>query len=100
MSVRIGSFRSALIFPRIRMPSLRPGPRKELTEERFALSYDALKTYGTPASIAIHEVFSAILRACASDSITHGPAIKKSGFSAPRQRGPKEIVWVATIRVI
>jgi len=33
--------------------------------------------YGTPASEAIVAIRSAVIRACDSDSITHGPAIKK-----------------------
>src|SRR5262245_15703472 len=81
MSVRIESPKSDLIFPRIRSPSCSPGPRYEFTEERFALSYEALKTNGTPASSAILATRSAINRACASLSITHGPAIKNSGLS-------------------
>ena len=36
-----------------RTPSARPGPRNDSSEVRFALSKDALKTYGTPARRAI-----------------------------------------------
>src|SRR5258707_35031 len=82
MSVKIVSFKSSLILPRIRNPSFSPGPRNAFTEERFALSNEALKTYGTPASAAIVATRSAIIRACPSDSITHGPAIRNKGFSA------------------
>src|SRR5215471_9451464 len=81
MSVRIVSFNSALILARMRNPSVKPGPRNDLTEERFALSYDALKMYGAPASAAILATRSAIIRAWASLSITHGPAIRNSGRS-------------------
>jgi hypothetical protein len=52
-----------------------------LTDDRFALSYDALKTSGTPAFSAIFATRSAIIRVCVSLSITHGPAIKNSGSS-------------------
>src|SRR5882762_2020596 len=83
MSVKIVSFKSSLILPRIRNPSFSPGPRNAFTEERFALSNEALKTYGTPASAAIVATRSAIIRACPSDSITHGPAIRKSELPAP-----------------
>src|SRR5277367_1389023 len=47
--------------------------------------------YGTPASAAIFATRSAILRACDSDSITQGPAIKNSGFPPPRRKVPKDI---------
>src|SRR5215470_7896499 len=47
--------------------------------------------YGTPASAAIRDTFSAIIRACASDSITHGPAIKNRGQPAPRRKDPRLI---------
>src|SRR5216684_5388006 len=91
MSVRIGSFRSDLIFPRILKPSFRPGPRNDLTEDRLALSYEALKMYGTPASAAILATFSAIVRACTSLSITHGPAIRNRGLLPPRRKEPRLI---------
>src|ERR1700741_4694436 len=90
MSVQIGSFKSVLIFPRIRKPSFNPGPRNEFTEDRFALSNEALNTYGTPASAAIFSTRSAIIRACVSDSITHGPAIRKRDLP-PRGTDPAEI---------
>src|ERR1700722_11742255 len=90
MSVKIGSRKSALIFPRIRKPSFNPGPRNEFTDDRFALSNDALNTYGTPASAAIFATRSAIIRACASDSITHGPASKNRDLPS-RRSGPREI---------
>src|ERR1700746_3046812 len=90
MSVKIGSFKSALIFPRIRRPSCNPGPRNEFTDDRFALSNDALNTYGRPASAAIFATRSAIIRACVSDSITHAPAIRKRDLP-PRRTGPAEI---------
>src|SRR5580693_2075230 len=97
MSVKIGSFNSALIFPRIRKPSAGPGPRNAFTEDRLALSYEALKMYGTPASAAIFAILSAIIHACASLSITHGPAIRNSGFPAPRRNVPSAISRVELI---
>src|ERR1700739_103848 len=90
MSVKIVSFKSALILPRIRKPSFNPGPRNEFTDDRFALSNDALNTYGTCASAAIFATRSAIIRACVSDSITQGPAIRKRD-SPPRRTGPADI---------
>src|SRR6266850_4138834 len=98
MSVSIGSFSSDLIFPRIRKPSFKPGPRKAFTEDRLALSYEALKMYGTPASPAILASFSAIIRACVSLSITHGPAIRNSGFPPPRRKEPRQISLPAVMR--
>src|SRR5579885_3194081 len=91
MSVRIGNFSCDLIFARIRSPSVKPGPRNDFTDERFALSYDALKIYGTPASAAARAAHSAIFIACASDSITHGPAIRNSGWPAPSRTSPTQI---------
>src|SRR6266481_5664505 len=100
MSVRIGSFRSALILPRIRSPSFRPGPRTPFADERFALSYDALKIKGMPASPATRATCSAIFLACASLSITHGPAIRNSGFAPPRRSEPTAISRVLSMRSI
>jgi len=64
----------------------------------LALSYEALKMYGTPASAAIFATFSAIIRACVSLSITHGPAIKNSGFPPPRRKEPRQISLPAVMR--
>src|SRR5215472_14263953 len=69
---------SSLTFVRMRRPSLTPGPRKLLIEVRLALSYEALKTYGSLSLAATAPMAWAILRAWASLSITHGPAIRKS----------------------
>src|SRR5260370_40592675 len=46
---------------------------------------------GTTASAAILATFSAIVRACASLSITHGPAIRKRGLPPPRRNEPRLI---------
>ena len=62
--------------PRMRNPSSGPGPRKPCKLVRFALSKDALKTHGNPASRAMGEIASAIRLTCSSLSITHGPAIR------------------------
>src|SRR4051812_28466025 len=48
---------------------------------RFALSNEALKTYGP----AISRIARAIRRTCSSLSITHGPAIRASGEPAPKR---------------
>src|SRR5258707_1980038 len=100
MSVRMSSFRSALILPRIRSPSFSPGRRTRFAEERLALSYDALKIKGMPASPAMRATCSAILRACASLSMTHGPAIRNSGFAPPRRNEPTAISRVLSMRSI
>src|SRR5258708_39302326 len=68
----------------MRRPSLSPGPRKLLSEVRFALSYEALKTYGTLSLAAMALIEWAILSVWDSLSITHGPAIRKS--SAPARK--------------
>src|SRR6516164_6132458 len=90
MSVKIGSCKSDLIFPRIRSPSASPGPRKELTDDRLALSYEALNSRGTPAWSAIRATRSAIIRVWDSLSITHGPAIKNSALPAAGRSDSKE----------
>src|SRR5881396_2380843 len=97
MSVRIGSFRSDLILPRIRRPSFSPGPRNPFSEDRLALSKEALKMYGNPASAATLAIFSAMARACDSVSMTQGPAIRKRGLPAPRRSLPSSISRVAFI---
>src|SRR3954463_9234308 len=65
----------------MRQPSSMPGPRKLEMDVRLALSYDALKMYGIFSFCASAAIASAIFMACASLSITHGPAMRKS--SAP-----------------
>ena len=71
-------------------PSLSPGPRKDETDDRLALSYDALKISGTLTAPAISPRRSAMDMACASLSITHGPAIRNSGALAPNAIFPTE----------
>src|SRR6266849_3803499 len=53
-----------------------------------------------PASAAIRATCSAIFRACASLSITQGPAIRKSGFPPPRRSEPRGISRGIVIRSI
>jgi hypothetical protein len=50
-------------------------------EERFALSNEDLYTKNIPSDSAISLSAPAVFIAIASDSITHGPAIKKKGES-------------------
>src|SRR5438874_4798236 len=85
MSVRIGtrSRVSAFTAARIRRPSSRPGPRNDRIDVRFALSYDALKTNGTPARRVISTSRPARSRVCASLSITQGPAMSTNGIPPP-----------------
>src|ERR1700730_14232784 len=52
-----------------------PTPRKLLIEDRFALSNEVLKTKSKPALRACWAHSRAIIMACSSDSITHGPAM-------------------------
>src|SRR5260370_20979447 len=54
--------------------------------------------YGTPASEATLAIFSAMIRACTSLSITHGPAIKKRGLPPPRRSEPREISLPVAMR--
>src|SRR5258708_2368305 len=54
--------------------------------------------YGTPASEATLAIFSAMMRACTSLSITQGPAIRKRGFPPPRRSEPREISLPVAMR--
>src|SRR5215471_16194239 len=78
MSVRIGTPAASRTCPRTRRPCSSPGPRNDFDEVRLALSYDALKTSGTPARRVISTSASAVSTACASLSMTHGPAMSTS----------------------
>src|SRR5436190_87245 len=78
MSVRIGTPAASRTRPRTRSPSTRPGPRNDEPEVRFALSYDALTATGPPARRVVSRSASAVSTACASLSITHGPAMSTS----------------------
>src|SRR6267378_4004857 len=67
---------------RISQPSRTPTPRKERTEVRFALSYEALKTKSISSAAQISVIFFAIRQTNFSDSITHGPRMN-TGFLPP-----------------
>src|SRR5207245_2701290 len=54
--------------------------------------------YGTPASEATLAIFSAMMRACTSLSITQGPAIRKRGLPPPRRSEPREISLPVAMR--
>src|SRR5215831_15808557 len=84
MSVRIDTPVISRTRPRTRTPSFRPGPRNEVPDVRFALSYDALKMNGTPARRVMSRSASAVSTACASLSMTHGPAMSVSEPSPTR----------------
>src|SRR5262245_55337781 len=72
----------------MRRPSRRPGPRNDPPEVRLALSYDALKMKGTPRRRAIAARRPARSVACASLSMTQGPAMSTSGCPPPMARPP------------
>src|SRR5688500_13745692 len=88
MSVRIGTPRRFLMPERIFNPSSMPGPRNDRSDVRFALSYDALKMSGIPQRDATFASDSAIVDACASLSMTHGPAISARGAPPPMATAP------------
>ncbi len=89
MSVRIGTPRRALIAASTRSPSSRPGPRNDRPDVRLALSKDALKTNGHAGARArCRRVRSASSEACASLSMTHGPAISTNGRPPPIAMSP------------
>src|SRR4051812_25250955 len=83
MSVRIGTPAASRTRARTRSPSSMPGPRNDLVEVRLALSNEALNTYCTPARFALSRRARARPTAWASLSITHGPAIRRSGDPPP-----------------
>src|SRR5438034_196213 len=89
MSVRIGKPVSSLIVFNTRKPSGIPLPRKLLMDERFALSYEALKIYGNLSEPVIDLIARAIFMACSSLSTTHGPPIKNNS-PPPRVISPTE----------
>jgi hypothetical protein len=60
-----------------------PGPRKLFAEERFALSYEALKMKGTFSLPVISLRRPAISWVRVSPSMTQGPAIRNRGRSMP-----------------
>src|SRR6185369_14101423 len=64
-------------------PASRPGPRKLSLEERFALSYDALKMKLTFRRLVSSLSLPAISWVSVSPSITQGPAMRKNGRSMP-----------------
>ena len=69
-------------------PASSPGPRNEEPDVRFALSYDALYTRGTPVRTAISRRASARSMAWAALSMTQGPAMNTSGRPPPMDSGP------------
>ena len=77
-SVVTGIPNSPPISPSRRQPSRTPVPRKDRSEVRLALSYDALKTKAAPSPSQMAFSFFAILRVNAADSITHGPRMNNS----------------------
>src|SRR5829696_2962103 len=79
MSVRMGTSAASATRASTRTPSARPGPRNDLPDVRFALSYDALKMNGTRARRAMSRSASAVSMACDSPSMTQGPAMSTSG---------------------
>ena len=77
---------STPISPSNSQPSRTVVPRKELTEVRFALSYEALKTNWAPRSSQIFFSFRAIRLVKGRLSITQGPKMKRSFFPPRRLR--------------
>ena len=69
-------------------PRSSPGPRADRIDDRFALSYEALKISGRPASR--HASRAAVPTSIPNsyDSSTHGPAITARGREGPIDTGP------------
>src|SRR5690349_13225187 len=95
MSVRIGTLAVSATRASTRSPSARPGPRNDPPDVRLALSYEALKMNGVPARRARSRSASAVSIACASLSITHGPAMSARG-PPPRLTPPTSTREVST----
>src|SRR6188472_1671550 len=87
MSVRIGTCAASFTRARTRTPSVSPGPRNDFADVRLALSYETLKMKGTRARRVMSRSASAVSTACASLSMTHGPAMSTSA-SPPRLTPP------------
>src|SRR5207248_10547715 len=85
MSERSGSPVSAFTSRRMSSPSSIPGPRKESIDVRLALSNDDLKTRLIFNSSRSARSVRAIRNACSRDSMTHGPAMKRGGWSPPNE---------------
>src|SRR5574343_579796 len=64
-------------------PSSKPGPRKLVPEVRLALSKLDLKMNGIPSAEVISLSWPAVSSCSCNDSITHGSAIRKKGWSRP-----------------
>src|SRR5438105_15906108 len=87
MSVSTGTPSSRLTESRIASPSCNPGPRKVELLERLALSKLALKMYCRPSLSQIDFTREPTVRQSSRDSITHGPAMMKSGDIGFRVQG-------------
>src|SRR4029453_13469534 len=98
MSVRMGTPRRLLMPDTTLHPPSMPGPLNDFSDVRLALSYDALKMRGTPQREAIVTSDSAIIDACASLSMTHGPAMSARGAPPPRATAPAMTRVVSRIR--
>ncbi len=64
-------------------PCSMPGPRKELRDERLALSKEALNTNGMPSEPVISLSWPATSWVSCGLSTTQGPAIRKNGLPGP-----------------
>src|SRR5438552_13609612 len=85
-SVRIGTPSVFFTLARISRPFSIPGPRNDLPELRFALSYEDLKTNGMPSAPVISFSWPATSIWSCSLSTTHGPAMRKKGWSRPASK--------------
>src|SRR5690606_8078813 len=72
--------------PSTRRPSSRPGPRNALPEVRLALSKLDLKMKWIPSAPVISFSWPATSSCSCSLSTTHGPAIRKNGWSRPTSK--------------
>src|SRR5580765_6726876 len=97
MSVSTGTPSSRLTLARISRPLSMPGPRKVPPDERFALSKLLLKMTGMPSAELISFSWPATSICNCSDSITHGPAIRKNGRVMPTSK-PQSFIGAPSAR--
>ena len=86
ISVSTGTFNSRRTLARMSSPLSIPGPRKVVPDERFALSKLLLKMKWMPSAAHISFNRPATSICNCSDSITHGPAMRKKGRSRPMSK--------------
>lgn len=87
-SMRMGTPKRRFTSARMASPLSRPGPLNDLMDERFALSKDALNTYGMPSFAVSSTKIAATSMTMSSASITFMPPISTNGRSFAKVTPP------------